>query len=218
MRDARGSDVSSNPRPYLMDLIYWREMGRTGVVLTGLVLGLLCLFQLSAITVISTMSLSIMCFTLPVRLLYKALELFHWGSGAHPFQSYIEPDANLTDEQTIVYVQQIVVLTASAITKIKQLFFVADLTDSIKFVVLMYLLTYVGVLCNGLTLLIIGVICMFSVPLFYKRQQNLLFGSKDQISSCASSHIYSRIQNESQDKIDKRRRMGGGMLCKGFKS
>ncbi|XP_064208123.1 reticulon-2b isoform X5 [Anguilla rostrata] len=155
MRDARGSDVSSNPRPYLMDLIYWREMGRTGVVLTGLVLGLLCLFQLSAITVISTMSLSIMCFTLPVRLLYKALELFHWGSGAHPFQSYIEPDANLTDEQTIVYVQQIVVLTASAITKIKQLFFVADLTDSIKFVVLMYLLTYVGVLCNGLTLLII---------------------------------------------------------------
>ncbi|KAG5844278.1 reticulon-2b isoform X3 [Anguilla rostrata] len=169
----------------VMDLIYWREMGRTGVVLTGLVLGLLCLFQLSAITVISTMSLSIMCFTLPVRLLYKALELFHWGSGAHPFQSYIEPDANLTDEQTIVYVQQIVVLTASAITKIKQLFFVADLTDSIKFVVLMYLLTYVGVLCNGLTLLIIGVICMFSVPLFYKRQQEQI----EKIGTAVSSPI-----------------------------
>ncbi|KAJ8348497.1 hypothetical protein SKAU_G00270860 [Synaphobranchus kaupii] len=154
-----------------MDLIYWREIGRTGVVFTGLVLGLLCLFQLSAITVISTVSLSIMCFTLPVRLLYKALELLRWSRGAHPFQSYIEPDASLTDEQTILYVQRIVVTAASAITEIKRLFFVADLIDSIKFVVLMYLLTYVGILCNGLTLLIIGVICIFSLPLFYKRHQ-----------------------------------------------
>ncbi|KAJ8372621.1 hypothetical protein AAFF_G00280860 [Aldrovandia affinis] len=155
----------------VMDLIYWRELGRTGIVFTGLVVGLLCMFQLSAITVVSTLSLSIMCFTLPVWLLYKALELLHWTSGDHPFQSYIEPDTYLTEEQTILYVQRVVVLSSSAITEIKRLFFIASLTDSIKFIVLLYLLTYVGDMCTGLTLLIIGVICIFSLPLFYRRHQ-----------------------------------------------
>ncbi|KAI1903844.1 hypothetical protein AGOR_G00031400, partial [Albula goreensis] len=155
----------------VLDLIYWREMGRTGLVFTGLVVGLLCMFQLSAITVVSHLSLGIMCFTLPVRLLFKALELLRWSSGDHPFQAYIEPDESLTEDQTILYVQRFIVMTASAVTEIKRLLFVANLFDSIKFIVLMYLLTHVGILCNGLTLLIIGVICIFSLPIFYRRQQ-----------------------------------------------
>ena len=41
-------------------------------------------------------------------------------------------------------------------TELRRLFLVEDLVDSIKFGVLLYCLTYVGALFNGMTCLIIG--------------------------------------------------------------
>lgn len=70
----------------VMDLIFWKDTERTGMVLTGLVVGLLALFQLSIITVLSTVSLAIMCFTISVRIYYKLLFVLNWGDGEHPFK------------------------------------------------------------------------------------------------------------------------------------
>lgn len=70
----------------VLDLIYWRNLATTGVVFTGLVVGLASLFQLSAITILSNLGLSIMAFTLPVRLLYKAMTVTRLNDGSHPFQ------------------------------------------------------------------------------------------------------------------------------------
>lgn len=69
-----------------MDLIYWKDTERTGMVLTGLVVGLLSLFQLSIITVLSTVSVAVMCFTISVRIYYKVLHILNWGDGEHPFK------------------------------------------------------------------------------------------------------------------------------------
>lgn len=69
-----------------MDLIYWKDTERTGMVLTGLVVGLLSLFQLSIITVVSTVSLAVMCFTISVRIYYQFLYILSWGDGEHPFK------------------------------------------------------------------------------------------------------------------------------------
>ncbi|XP_023689985.1 reticulon-2b [Paramormyrops kingsleyae] len=155
----------------VMDLIYWRDLEKTGTVFTGLVIGLLCMFQYSAISVVSNLCLTVMCFTFPVRLLFKALELLRFRNVVHPFKSYLEYDLSLTDEQTVRHVETIVLMGATAVTEMKHLFFVGSIYDSIKFIVLVYLLTYVGVRCNGLTLMIAGVISLFSLPLFYRQQQ-----------------------------------------------
>lgn len=69
-----------------MDLIYWKDTERTGMVLTGIVVGLLSLFQLSIITVVSILSLAIMCFTISVRIYYNLLHTLNWGDGQHPFK------------------------------------------------------------------------------------------------------------------------------------
>ncbi|XP_024121719.1 reticulon-2b [Oryzias melastigma] len=155
----------------LVDLVYWRSMRRTGVVFTGLVIGLASIFQLSAITVLSHVCLGIMCITFPLRLYYKLLELLRWNPGIHPFQSYLEYDVSLTDKDTVMLVEEVVLLIAFAVTEIKRLLFIDNLIDSIKFVVLLYLLTCVGTVANGLTLLIGAVIAVFSLPLLYKKQQ-----------------------------------------------
>uniref|UniRef100_A0A672INF0 Reticulon n=1 Tax=Salarias fasciatus TaxID=181472 RepID=A0A672INF0_SALFA len=155
----------------MMDLIYWKETERTGMVLTGLVVGLLSLFQLSIITVLSTVSLALMCFTISVRVYYHVLHAFKWGDGEHPFKAYLDMDISLSGEQADLYMQKVIVLTLSAVDTLKRLIFVGNVFDSIKLLVLMYLVTYLGDLCNGLTLLIISVIAVFSLPLFYRQRQ-----------------------------------------------
>ncbi|XP_062289598.1 reticulon-2b [Scomber scombrus] len=156
----------------LVDLVYWRKVSKTGVVFTGLVIGLASMFQLSAITVIAHVCLGILCVTLPLRLYYKLLELLRWNpEKEHPFQSYLDHDSSLTDKETVTLVEETVLLVAFAVTEIKRLLFIDSIIDSIKLVVLLYLLTYVGIVTNGLTLVITGVIVVFSFPLLYKKQQ-----------------------------------------------
>ncbi|XP_022542326.1 reticulon-2a isoform X3 [Astyanax mexicanus] len=168
-----------------MDLIYWKDMERTGMVFTGLVVGLLSLFQLSIITVVSTLSLAIMCFTISVRIYCKLLHSLQLRDGAHPFKSYLEMDIGLVGEQADQYMQRGIVLIYSALDTLKRLVFVGSLFDSLKFLLLVYLVTYLGALCNGLTLLIIGVIAVFSVPLFYTRHQEKV----DTILATVQAHV-----------------------------
>ncbi|KAM9733298.1 reticulon-2a isoform 2-T2 [Menidia menidia] len=160
----------------VMDLIYWKDTERTGMVLTGLVVGLLSLFQLSIITVVSTVSLAVMCFTISVRIYYQFLYILSWGDGEHPFKSYLDLDISFSGEQADLYMQKAIVLTMSAFDTLMRLFFVANLYQSLKLLFLMYLVTYLGDLCNGLTLLIISVIAVFSVPLLYQRRQEEIDG------------------------------------------
>ncbi|KAM9384001.1 reticulon-2b [Pholidichthys leucotaenia] len=155
----------------LVDLVYWRNLRKTGVVFTGLVIGLASLFQLSALTVLSHTCLGVLCITFPLRLYYKLLELMRWNPGIHPFQSYLDHDSSLTDKETVMLVEEVVLLIAFAVTEIKRLLFIDSVIDSVKFVVFLYLLTYVGVQTNGLTLLMAAVIAVFSLPLLYKKQQ-----------------------------------------------
>ncbi|XP_034723514.1 reticulon-2a isoform X5 [Etheostoma cragini] len=155
----------------VMDLIYWKDTERTGMILTGLVVGLLSLFQLSIITVLSTVSLAVMCFTISVRIYYQVLYVLGWGDGEHPFKSYLDLDISFSGEEAERYMQKSIVMALSAVDSLKGLFFVGNLLESIKLLVLMYLVTYLGHLCNGLTLLIISVIAVFSLPLFYQKRQ-----------------------------------------------
>uniref|UniRef100_A0A096M101 Reticulon n=1 Tax=Poecilia formosa TaxID=48698 RepID=A0A096M101_POEFO len=160
----------------VMDLIYWKDTERSGMVLTALVVGLLSLFQLSIISVVSTVSLAVMCFTISVRIYYHFLHILSWGDGEHPFKSYLDLDISLSGEQADIYMQKAIVLALSAVDALRRLFFVENLFESFKFLFLMYLVTYLGGLCNGLTILIISVIALFSLPLFYERRQEQVDG------------------------------------------
>ncbi|XP_053729626.1 reticulon-2a isoform X2 [Synchiropus splendidus] len=184
----------------VMDLIYWKDMERTGMVLTGLVVGMLSLFQLSIITVLSNISLAVMCFTISVRIYYQFLYILNWGDGEHPFKSYMDMDISLSGEQAQNHMRNIIVMTLSAVETLRKLFLVANLFDSLKFLFLMYLMTYLGALCNGLTLVIVAVIAVFSLPLFYSRRQEQIDG------------LIAKIQDKIDSVRDTLRRLahGGG--------
>ncbi|XP_015245108.1 PREDICTED: reticulon-2-like isoform X1 [Cyprinodon variegatus] len=169
-------DLTVSIRIAVMDLIYWKDTERSGMVLTALVVGLLSLFQLSIITVVSTVSVAVMCFTISVRIYYQLLYILSWGDGEHPFKSYLDMDISFSGEQADFYMQKAIFLALSAVDSLRRLFFVENLFESLKLLFLMYLVTYLGALCNGLTILIISVIALFSLPLFYERRQEQVDG------------------------------------------
>jgi len=56
----------------------------------------------------------------------------------------------------------------AAIIELRRLFLVEDLVDSVKFGVTLWLLTYLGSWFNGMTLIILAFVALFTVPKLYE--------------------------------------------------
>uniref|UniRef100_A0AAY5ETM2 Reticulon n=1 Tax=Electrophorus electricus TaxID=8005 RepID=A0AAY5ETM2_ELEEL len=89
----------------------------------------------------------------------------------HKKLSYLEVEISLSHDQMQRYAENAQYYMNSTLKELRRLFLVQDLVDSLKFAVLMWLLTYVGALFNGLTLLIMAVVSMFSMPVVYEKYQ-----------------------------------------------
>ncbi|XP_059522128.1 reticulon-2 isoform X3 [Myotis daubentonii] len=164
---SRGAEMGSK----VADLLYWKDTKTSGVVFTGLMVSLLCLLHFSIVSVAAHVALLLLCGTISLRVYRKVLQAVHRGDGANPFQAYLDVDLTLTREQIERLSQQIASKVVSAATQLRHFFLVEDLVDSLKLALLFYILTFVGAVFNGLTLLILGVIGVFTVPLLYRQHQ-----------------------------------------------
>uniref|UniRef100_W5NCG7 Reticulon n=1 Tax=Lepisosteus oculatus TaxID=7918 RepID=W5NCG7_LEPOC len=182
--------------PAVSELIYWKDAQRTGVVFTGLVVSLIALSQLSIISVGSNLAFAVLCVTITLRLYYKTLQALHKSDGANPFQWYLDYDISVSKELTQRCMDRVVLMATTAATELRRLFLVDNFLDSFKFALLMYLLTYIGAVFNGLTLLIMAVICAFSLPLLYRQHQTQI----DQYVGLVTGLI-TDITNKIQAKI-----------------
>uniref|UniRef100_A0A8U7N306 Reticulon n=1 Tax=Corvus moneduloides TaxID=1196302 RepID=A0A8U7N306_CORMO len=77
----------------------------------------------------------------------------------------------LSPEQQQRWARYLARHVVTATRTLTRLFLVHSVPESLKFAFLFYLLTYVGAVCNGLTLLGAGVICAFTFPVLYRRHQ-----------------------------------------------
>lgn len=153
------------------DLLYWKDTRTSGAVFTGLMASLLCLLHFSIVSVAAHLALLGLCATISLRVYRKVLQAVHRGDGTNPFQAYLDMDLTLTREQTERLSQQIASHVVSTATQLRHFFLVEDLVDSLKLALLFYILTFVGAIFNGLTLVILGVVALFTVPLLYRQHQ-----------------------------------------------
>lgn len=64
------------------------------------------------------------------------------------------------------------------IAELRRLFLVEDLVDSLKFGLLLYLLTYIGAIFNGMTVVILGMLIKFSrIKLSFLNKKFFLFAA-----------------------------------------
>ncbi|XP_012150636.1 reticulon isoform X2 [Megachile rotundata] len=149
-------------------LIYWRDPKKSGAVF-GCILGvLLSLAYFSLISVLAYLSLLVLTGTIAFRIYKTVLQALQKTSDGHPFKDILELDLTLSAEKVHEVAVVAVAHANAAISELRRLFLVEDFVDSLKFGVLLWCLTYVGSWFNGMTLIIIGVIALFTLPKVYE--------------------------------------------------
>ncbi|XP_048831010.1 reticulon-1a isoform X3 [Brienomyrus brachyistius] len=183
-------------RAAAMDLLYWRDVKQSAVLFASVMLLLFSLTQFSVVSVMAYMALAALSATISFRVYKCVLQAVQKTDEGHPFKSYLEAEIALSQDQIQKYTDCTQLYVNSAMKELRRLFLVQDLVDSLKFAVLMWLLTYVGALFNGLTLLILVVISMFTMPVVYEKYQAQI----DQYLGLVRTHVNS-VVGKIQEKI-----------------
>lgn len=155
----------------VVDLLYWRDVKTTGVVFGATLLLLLSLTMCSIVSVCSYIGLALLSVTICFRIYKGILQAIQKSDEGHPFKQYLEQEVALSEDMVHNYSDMALAKINKTIGDLRRLFLVEDLVDSIKFAVLMWILTYVGAMFNGLTLVILAVVGAFSCPIVYEKHQ-----------------------------------------------
>ncbi|XP_034936559.1 reticulon-1-A-like isoform X5 [Chelonus insularis] len=152
----------------LASLIYWRQPEKTGLVF-GITLGILfSLAYFSLISVFSYVALLTLVGTMGFRIYKTILQAIQKTSDGHPFKDILELDLTLPSEKVHEVADIAVAHVNAAIFELRRLFLIEDFIDSLKLGVGLWCLTYVGSWFNGMTLIIIGVVALFTLPKVYE--------------------------------------------------
>jgi len=121
------------------------------------------------ISVVSYLILALLSVTISFRVYKSVIQAVQKSEEGHPFKAYLDVDITLSSEAFHNYVNAAMVHINRALKLIIRLFLVEDLVDSLKLAVFMWLMTYVGAVFNGITLLILAELLIFSVPIVYEK-------------------------------------------------
>jgi len=154
--------------PTVRDLVSWKDPKKSGIVFgIGLVI-LLSLACCSVISVVAYTALFSLAGTLAFRIYKGIMQAVQKTNEGHPFKEYLDVDITPPNEKVHQFVDVAVKHVNSVVCKLRSVFLVEDIVDSIKYFVFFYILTYVGSWFNGLTLVILTYLAFFSVPKVYE--------------------------------------------------
>ncbi|KAK6181296.1 hypothetical protein SNE40_009180 [Patella caerulea] len=157
-----------NVDPRVLDLIYWRDVRKTGVVFGSMMFLLLSLAFFSVLSVVAYLSLAVLTVTLSFRVYKNIMGAVQKSGEGHPFKQYLEADLELPEDKVKPAVENILRHVNCTAKEVRRLFLIEDLVDSIKFGILLWLLTYIGSWFNGMTLIILAVVAVFTLPKVYE--------------------------------------------------
>ncbi|KAM9317357.1 reticulon-4-like [Gastrophryne carolinensis] len=186
MPPAKGADVVSSTstekkpapapgacrfNPSVVDLLYWRDIKKSGAVFGASLFLLLSLTVFSIVSVSAYIALALLSITISFRIYKGVLQAIQKSEEGHPFKAYLDSNVAVSEDLVQKYCNVALGHINKTIKELRRLFLVEDLVDSLKFAVLMWVFTYIGALFNGLTLLILALISLFSIPVLYERHQ-----------------------------------------------
>lgn len=157
--------------PRVVELLYWRDPKKTGIVFGSILLALIALSCCSFISVLAYLLLAVMTVTISFRVYKSVMQAVQKTGDGNPFRAYLEVDLTLSPSQVEAYTSKAVEKINAHIGCLRHVLLVEDLVDSVKFAVVLWLLTYVGAWFNGLTLIILAFISLFSFPIVYEKYQ-----------------------------------------------
>ncbi|XP_021361782.1 reticulon-1-A-like isoform X3 [Mizuhopecten yessoensis] len=152
----------------LLNLVYWRDVKTTGVVFGSMMFVLLSLSCFSVLSVLAYLSLAVITVTLSFRIYKNVLQAVQKSGDPHPFRVYLDLDIDVPEDKAQMALKNITKHVNNTSRELRRLFLIEDLIDSIKFALLLWVLTYTGAWFNGMTLIILAVVSVFTLPKFYE--------------------------------------------------
>ncbi|KAH8403197.1 hypothetical protein KR222_007267, partial [Zaprionus bogoriensis] len=157
--------------PQVESLIYWRDVKKSGIVFGAGLVTLVAISCFSVISVFAYLSLLALFGTVAFRIYKSVTQAVQKTNDGHPFKEYLELDLTLSQEK-VQHIAGVAVAHINGFTaELRRLFLVEDLIDSIKFGVILWVFTYIGAWFNGMTLVILAFVSLFTLPKVYENNK-----------------------------------------------
>ncbi|KAM8772098.1 reticulon-3-B-like [Acanthopagrus schlegelii] len=154
-----------------LQLVHWKEPKKTAVAFALSLLILISVATLSVISVVSYLLLTCLCVTITFRVYKSVIQAIQKSDEGHPFRSLLDRDISVSSESVRLLADQSLVHLNWFTSQTRRLLLVEDLVDSLKLSAVMWMMTYVGSIFNGVTILILADIIFFTTPLIYLKKK-----------------------------------------------
>ncbi|TFK04573.1 cyclin-F [Platysternon megacephalum] len=116
----------------VVDLLYWRDIKKTGVVFGASLFLLLSLTVFSIVSVTAYIALALLSVTISFRIYKGVIQAIQKSDEGHPFRAYLETDVAVSEELVQKYSNAALGHINGTVKELRRLFLVDDLVDSLK--------------------------------------------------------------------------------------
>ncbi|XP_038144153.1 reticulon-3-like [Cyprinodon tularosa] len=155
-----------------VELIHWREPKKSMAAFILSLIVLVSVATLSVISVFSYLLLACLCVTITFRVYKSVIQAIQKSNDGHPFRSQLDRDISVSPEWAQQLAEQCRTHLNWFSIQTRRLLLVEDLVDSLKLAAVMWLMTYIGAVFNGVTILILADVIFFTTPLIYQKKKS----------------------------------------------
>jgi len=183
-------------------LLYWRDPQKSGAALA---IGLIILFSISKFSFISVIAYSLLtavCGAFGFRVYKLVMSKVNKTEEGHPFQDFLDlplPDMFSDSDRAQKFGETLFANTLYCIGKFRSLVLIEDIIESAKLIVVLWLLTYIGAWFNGLTLILLSYVGLFSLPKVYLEYQTEIDEQLEKVTGIFSQ-VKSKIPGQSKEE------------------
>merc|ERR1712024_430908 len=152
-------------------LLYWDQPRDSGIICGSVLVCLLAVRYISLISVIGNLSLALVTATMSFRIYKSVLTAVNKTQDGHPFKQFMDIDVTLPADKISSLTDGFFAKLNNFLLRLKSILLVENVVESLKFAVAMYLLTYLGAIMNGLSILTLAWVGVFSAPRVYRDNQ-----------------------------------------------
>ncbi|NXU61763.1 RTN4 protein, partial [Horornis vulcanius] len=116
----------------VVDLLYWRDIKKTGVVFGASLFLLLSLTVFSIVSVTAYIALALLSVTISFRIYKGVIQAIQKSDEGHPFRAYLDSDVAVSEELIQKYSNVMLGHVNGTVRELRRLFLVDDLVDSLK--------------------------------------------------------------------------------------
>merc|ERR1712032_43354 len=157
-----------------IDLLYWRDIPSSAVVMSVLLLTMFALRSSSFLLVASYVFVSMLTVTNLLKTFKWVVSLVTGKQQGNPLQQFLDMNMELNEECVQEYTKLAVKHVNWCLVETRDLVFMKNMFASVKFFLVCWGMGYVGAAFNFLTLLMIATVFAFTWPVFYEKYQTCI--------------------------------------------